>query len=213
MPIIQANVAAGAGRRSGASAASPSSGPGASSTKSQSAPRKDAAELSNWMLRMVIEKPMQFAMVSAEPTSSRGAFAAFSAENWGESPTTKMPEDSKNARNSGVGAWNASGDSTQHRPDASSCAKATGALPQRSDSNPPATQPTRPAAMIANAHSGTLRAAACAALCAASTKGAKAQKAYSSHMWPKYPKAEARNRGARKITASAPGSNLALRTV
>src|SRR5258708_34436731 len=189
MPIIQAGVAAGAGRRSGASAASPSSGPGASSTKSQSAPRKDAAELSNWMLRMVIEKPMQFAMVSAEPTSSRGAFAAFSAESWGESPTTTIPQNSKNARNSGVGAWNASGDSTQHRPDASSCAKATGALPQRSDSNPPATQPTPPPAMIATAHSGTLRAAACAALCAAGTTGAKTETAASAPRGPAYPEA------------------------
>ena len=63
-----------------------------------------ASAFRSWMLKMVIANPMQLAMVSAEPTSTLGAFCAFSAENCGESPTTTMPQNTRNARNSGVGA-------------------------------------------------------------------------------------------------------------
>ena len=121
---------------------------------------------------MVMEKPMQLAMVSAEPTSSRGALAALSAENWGESPTTTIPQNSKNARNAGPGAANSSGESTQQMPEARSCAKATGALPERRETSPPAAQPMNPAAITAKLQSETRGSP-----CAASTTGTKVQNA------------------------------------
>src|SRR6185503_9346138 len=139
------------------------------------------AEFSNWMLKIVIAKPMQLPMVSAEPTHSLGAFAALRAENCGESPTTTTPQNARKPRNSGAGAWNASGDSRQQAPEHASWAKATRALPARSDAIPPAAQPTKPAPMTTKDQNGT----SSDERCAASATGTKAQNAYNSHMWPK----------------------------
>src|SRR5204862_2414252 len=122
---LQAAVLAGTAGSSGFSASRPNSGPGVSSRNSHCAPSVGRTPFSSWMLPMVMEKPMQLAMVSAEPTSSRGALAALSAENWGESPTTTIPQNSKNARNAGPGAAKSSGESTQQMPEARSWAKAT----------------------------------------------------------------------------------------
>src|SRR5687768_3261217 len=108
------------------------------------------------MLTIVIAKPIELPMVSADPTHSRGAFFALSAESCGESPTTTMPQKTRNARNTGVGAWKRSGDSAQNNPDEASCANATGALPARSEISPPPVQPTLPAAMTTNAQNETL---------------------------------------------------------
>src|SRR5206468_3151965 len=108
------------------------------------------------MLKMVIANPMQFAMVSAEPTNCCGALRAFSAENCGESPTTTTPQNTRKARKIGVGAKKTSGEITQHMPEARSCANATGALPALREIKPPATQPMLPAAMTKNAHSDKL---------------------------------------------------------
>src|SRR5438034_9059953 len=129
------------------------------------------------MLKIVMAKPMQFAMVSAEPTYCRGALCALRAENWGESPTTTTPQNSRKARSSGVGAWNSSGESAQHAPEAASWAKATRALPTRSDNSPPKMQPRAPAAMTAKLHKDTSKPGF-----AINKTGANAQNAYSSHM-------------------------------
>ena len=47
------------------------------------------------MLRMVIEKPMQFTIVIAVPLSVSGAFCAIKVENSGESAITTIPQKSK----------------------------------------------------------------------------------------------------------------------
>src|SRR3982074_3498037 len=78
--------------------ARPRIGPGSSSRNSHCAPRISATELSSWMLKIVMAKPMQLAIVSAEPTRWRGALCALSAENCGESPTTTTPQNSRKAR-------------------------------------------------------------------------------------------------------------------
>lgn len=50
------------------------------------------SDVMSWMLMMVIKKPIQLTIVRAEPTSSLGAVCATRVENWGESPTTTMPQ-------------------------------------------------------------------------------------------------------------------------
>ena len=47
------------------------------------------------MLRMVIEKPIQFTMVNAVPLSLSGAFSATKVEKSGESAMTTIPQKSK----------------------------------------------------------------------------------------------------------------------
>ena len=47
------------------------------------------------MLRMVIEKPMQFTIVIAVPLSDSGAFCAIKVENNGESAMTTNPQKSR----------------------------------------------------------------------------------------------------------------------
>src|SRR3972149_7150770 len=98
------------------------------------------------MLTMVIEKPIQLAMVSAEPTSSLGALWAFKAENCGESPTTVIPQNSRNARKTGVDALKKSGETAQQMPEASSCMNATRALPALREIKPPPAQTILPPA-------------------------------------------------------------------
>ena len=45
---------------------------------------------------MVIENPMQFTMVSADPLDSCGAFCATKVENIGESAITTNPQNDRN---------------------------------------------------------------------------------------------------------------------
>ena len=99
-------------------AASPSTGPGASIRKTYCGPAVSMSQASSAIETIVIEKPMQLAIVSAEPTSLGGAKRALSVENCGESPTTTTPQNNRKARNTGKGARNASGETRQHRPDA-----------------------------------------------------------------------------------------------
>ena len=47
------------------------------------------------MLRMVIEKPIQFTMVNAAPLSFSGAFSATKVEKSGESAMTTIPQKNK----------------------------------------------------------------------------------------------------------------------
>src|SRR4029078_6366878 len=86
-------------RNSGRNASRPSTGPGTSSRKRYCGPRAGSAVFSSWIAGVELAKPMQWATVSADPTSSRGAYRAFNAENCGESPTTTMPQKSRNATN------------------------------------------------------------------------------------------------------------------
>jgi hypothetical protein len=58
----------------------------------------------SWMLMMVMKKPMQLTIVRADPTSSLGAVYATRVENWGESPTTTIPQKIKKDRNNSGGA-------------------------------------------------------------------------------------------------------------
>ena len=110
-----------AARTSRLNAASPSTGPGASITKTYCGPAVSISQASNAIETIVIEKPMQLAIVSAEPTSVGGAKRALSAENCGELPATTRPQNKRKARKSGKGARNASGETRQHRPDADNC--------------------------------------------------------------------------------------------
>ena len=57
------------------------------------------SEVISWMLTMVMAKPMQLTIVRADPTSSFGAVYATRVENWGESPTTTIPQKIKKERN------------------------------------------------------------------------------------------------------------------
>ncbi len=50
------------------------------------------------MLTIVIENPIQLTIVKADPTSSLGAAWATRAENWGESPTTTIPQKIRNPK-------------------------------------------------------------------------------------------------------------------
>ena len=165
-------------RASGRSAARPRIGPRVSSRKSHCGPSTGAMALSSSMLAMVIEKPMQLAMVSAEPTSSRGALAAFSAENCARiadhhyAPEDEESEEHRRRRVEQQGRSRAAGGR------GGELQNATGALPARSDASPPATQPMPPAAITANVQSGTASPSCpCAAACAASTRSTNAQKA------------------------------------
>ena len=77
------------------------------------------------MLTVLLAKPILLVIVSAEPTSTGGAFCAFSAENWGESPDTVKPQSNKKVRKTGVGVRKNSGDNKQHKPEMASWALAT----------------------------------------------------------------------------------------
>ena len=57
------------------------------------------SDVINWILMMVMKKPMQLTIVRADPTSSLGAVYATRVENWGESPTTTIPQKIKKDRN------------------------------------------------------------------------------------------------------------------
>lgn len=96
-------------------------------------------------------------MVRAEPTYSRGAFSAFNAENWGESPMTETPQTTRNAMNNGSSALKNKGESAQQIPEISSWVAATQALPTFFDTMPPPAHPMNPAAMIAKDHMGTFK--------------------------------------------------------
>ena len=83
---------------------SPNIGPGTRSRKIYSGSKKVMLKFMNWMLRMVIKNPIPVTIVRAEPINSGGAVCAVRAENWGESPTTTMPHNTRNPRNTPAGA-------------------------------------------------------------------------------------------------------------
>ena len=57
----------------------------------------------SWILTMVIENPIQFTMVRADPTRSCGAALATNVENCGESPDTTIPQKMIMAKNKSAG--------------------------------------------------------------------------------------------------------------
>ena len=105
----------------------------------------------------MIRNPIELAIVSAEPTYSGGAFFAFRAENWGESPTTVIPQIKRKMINKVKSKPKNSGDNRQQAPDTVSWIAATFALPTLAEIIPPTAQPKNPAAITRNDHSGTLR--------------------------------------------------------
>lgn len=70
------------------------------------------------MLTIVIEKPIQFTIVSAVPLDSAGAFCATKVENKGESAiTTKPQRTKKTTKNSPEAILKIKGERKQHKPD------------------------------------------------------------------------------------------------
>ena len=79
---------------------------------------------------MVIEKPIQFTIVSAVPFISAGAFWATSVEKSGESAMTTIPQNIKKPmKKDSEDDLNKSGDSKQHRQDNKSDRKAIRFVP------------------------------------------------------------------------------------
>jgi hypothetical protein len=117
-----------AGRlRSGAMAASPASGPGASS-HAVHAPHSGIQRAARSIETIVIAKPMLFWIARLLPTSSGGQARAESAENCGESATTATPHASMSA--SAMVAWLAtSGKASAQARDPARAPAATAATP------------------------------------------------------------------------------------
>ncbi len=112
---------------------------------------------------------------------ARGALAAVSALNCGESPDTVAPHQSSQAPHSGSGASSIHGASRPHRPLLASWKPATRAPPMRRTSAPPITHARPPTAMVAATHhEAAAPCQRCSTMAGISTKNA-----YSSHMWPK----------------------------
>ena len=57
------------------------------------------SKLIDWILKMVMEKPMQFTIVSEVPRDSSGAFWATKDENKGESAITESPQINRKTMN------------------------------------------------------------------------------------------------------------------
>lgn len=101
-------------------AMSPAMGPKARIGNNQRVSTWCSTKLKSWMLTMVIENPMQFTIVSAEPTEPGGALSAFNEENCGESPATVIPQMMRKRRKSAVGTSKRNGDTMQHTPEMAS---------------------------------------------------------------------------------------------
>lgn len=81
------------------------------------------------MLMIVMEKPMQFTIVSALPFNSGGACKAIMVENWGESAETLMFQKKSTDKNSIGPNRKKSGEHKQQNPENNSAPKATFLLP------------------------------------------------------------------------------------
>lgn len=103
------------------------------------------------MLMMVIEKPVQFTMVSDVPLNSSATFCATRVENNGESATTAIPQIKRKMINSGAELLNKnSGESRQQQPETNSAIAANLFMPKRCDNTPLNAQAIPPDAMIKN---------------------------------------------------------------
>ena len=103
-------------------------------------------------------KPMALTKVSTLPTIARGALAAVSALNCGESPDTVAPHHSSQAPPPTAAPRAARGASNPHRPLLASWKAATREPPTRRASAPPATQATPPSAIVIATPTGPRRA-------------------------------------------------------
>ncbi len=118
------------------------------------------------MLRMVIEKPIQFTMVSAVPLSFSGAFCATKVENNGESAMTTMPQ-KRRKRTSSVSfsTRKMKGATKQQQQESNSAKKAIFFVPYFLASKLPKTQAILPTAIIKKdikgILNGTLRYKSC----------------------------------------------------
>ena len=106
---------------------------------------------------MVIEKPMQFTMVRAVPFDSAGALRATKVENKGESATTTIPQNKRNATMIMIESLpSINGDATQQRHDKSKATAAVFLAPAFKETYPPITQAIPPMPIIENDKKGTL---------------------------------------------------------
>ena len=110
-------------------ASNPKAGPIPKNTKTYSIGIFSISKLINWMLMIVIEKPMQLTMVRAVPIDAFGAVWATNVENCGESEITTNPQKNRKSRNKKGGISNAKRESKQQQPDANKEQKAILSLP------------------------------------------------------------------------------------
>lgn len=86
-------------------------------TNTFSIPKLDERVLSNSILNMVMENPIQLTMVNAVPLIFTGALAATKVENCGESAMTTIPQKSKKEINKTGEKFHTKGDKRQHNPE------------------------------------------------------------------------------------------------
>lgn len=114
--------------------------------------------LINWMLTMVIEKPMQLTIVSDVPLDCAGADWATMVENKGESAMTTNPQKTRKTISTGAEAANRNkGDTMQHAHDSNSDKVAIRLAPKRCESRPLTTQASPPDAIMIKDSNGTFR--------------------------------------------------------
>ena len=110
------------------------------------------------MLTIVIENPIQFVMVNADPRVSSTAFCATNVENSGESATTTIPQNKRKTITSEVELPNRKiGEKMQHKHERSRASEAIRLGPYRCESRPPITHAGPPVAMMTNDSSGMFR--------------------------------------------------------
>ena len=110
---------------------------------------------------MVMEKPIQFTIVSDVPLESSGALLATSVENNGESAITTNPQKNKKATITIEELLNKnSGERMQHKQESNNEIAAIFFAPKCSESKPLKTQASPPDAIIPKDKSGTFICAA-----------------------------------------------------
>lgn len=136
---------------------------------------------------IVMAKPMLLTIVSAVPLVSGSVLCATRVENNGESAITTIPQKSRKANNSkSEFPLIISGETRQHKPDKNKAKAAVFLVPNDCDIYPPITLAGPPMAMIRNDQTGILRSVSgCKLRYVANIMGTNAQKAYTSHIWPK----------------------------
>ena len=106
------------------------------------------------MLIMVIEKPMQFTIVSAVPFNSAGAYCATNAENCGESATTAIPQNIRKVKKKGKETPNTNGETKQHMHDDNNAINAVFLLPKICEKYPPKIHDSNPEPIMINDNAG-----------------------------------------------------------
>lgn len=143
-----------------------------------------------WIVTTVSRKPIAVCAVSAVPTRRLFAISLSEVEKTPESAMTEPPHTSKNRTKARVGAVKNNGETMQQAALITSAVTAAGLRPKRSDAHPPSRDPARPAIpMVQNATMPVDEAAASPRSCLPARMNieSQVQRAYSSHMCPKYP--------------------------